>query len=368
MRILQISSAEGFGGGEKHFADLCRKLTEKNHEVLVAARPNNRWIERLSFLPPENVFQLPLRNALDVFTARKIAEIIRRRNVEIVHAHLARDYAPAAFAARMTKSKLVLTRHLLFAVNSFYKYLLPKKVAFIAVSEGVRRKLLAQNIVAPEQIHLIYNGIDTEHFQSASETTNKEGLRRQLNLPRDAQIVGIAGEITLHKGQTDFVRAASEILKSFPAAEFLIVGRDGSPRKSYRKELENLIANLGLQNKTHLPGWLADVVPFYSILDVFVSASRVEPFGLVIAEAMASGCATVATATDGAREIVTNETGIIVPAKNPNAIAAAVSIFLSDESMRRQFGDRAKSRIEKFFGLERMITETEKVYRNLPES
>ena len=368
MRILQISSAENFGGGEKHLVDLCRKLTEKNYDVLLATRPQSNWLERLSFIPPENISYLPLRNAVDIFSARNLAAIIRQKNIEVVHAHLARDYATAALAARITKTKLILTRHLLFPLNSFYKYFLPKNTVFIAVSEGVRRKLLAQNIVAPKQIQLVYNGIDAQHFQTASETTDKRDLRRQLNLPPAGQIVGIAGEITAHKGQADFVRAAADILKSFPATEFLIVGQDASPQKLHQKQLETLIKNSGLQNKIHFSGWLADVAPVYPILDVFVSASRVEPFGLVIAEAMASGCATVATATDGAREIVTGETGIIVPVKNPAAIAVAVSKFLGDKNMRREFGRKAQTRIESFFDLKRMLTEVEEIYKSLPEA
>ncbi|MGI8468353.1 MAG: glycosyltransferase family 4 protein [Pyrinomonadaceae bacterium] len=365
MRILQISSAKDFGGGEKHFVDLCQGLTEKGYDVSIAVRPNSVWFESLAFLPPEKIIQLPLRNSLDIFSARKLAEIIHEKKVEIVHAHLARDYAIAAIAAKMTNTKLVLTRHLLFPLNAAYKFLLPKNTAFIAVSEGVRQKIIAQNILPSEQIHLIYNGIDTRHFQPSGKA-DKVSLRENLNLPPDCKIVGIVGEITAHKGQTDFVKAASIILKNFPETEFLIVGQDSSPKKENLKHLKELIEKLDLQNKVHLLGFWKDVAPLYSILDVFVSASRVEPFGLVIAEAMASARVAVATSTDGAKEIITDgETGKIVPIKNPEKIAKAVSAFLNDEKMREDFGRKAQIRIEENFSLEKMLNETEKLYKNL---
>ncbi|MGI9036883.1 MAG: glycosyltransferase family 4 protein [Pyrinomonadaceae bacterium] len=368
MRILQISSAKNFGGGEKHFVDLCRGLTERGHDVAVVARPFAGWLEQLSFLPPEKVFHLPLRNSLDFSSAIKIAEIIRRQKIEIVHAHLARDYAIAAIAARIEKTaKLILTRHVFFPLNFLHKFILPTDATFIAPTAEGREKLLRQKILSARQVHLIYYGIDTKHFAESLKKTNQANLREQLNLPAGNQLVGIAGEITAHKGQTDFVKAASIILKKFPDAEFLVIGEDGSPRKKHQKHLEKIIAKLGLQNKIHLLGFWKDAAPFYAMLDVFVSASRVEPFGLVIAEAMASRRAVVATSTDGAREIITDETGKIVPVKNSEAIAEAVAAFLGNRQMREDFGRKAQIRIEENFSLEKMLNETEKLYRNLSE-
>lgn len=365
MRILQISSAKTFGGGERHFVDLCRGLTEQNHNVSVTVRADAVWLERLSFLPPEKIFYLPLRNSLDVFSARKLNDLIRRMRIQIAHAHLARDYPVAALAVRKTEAKIVLTRHLLFPVNSLHKFILPKDAAFIAVSKAVRQTLLDQRILPPDQIHLIYNGIDTKHFQTVSETIDRKKLRSELNIPEDAKIVGIAGEITEHKGQTDFVRAA-EVLKDFPDTHFLIVGRDSSAHGENHKRLESLIAELGLQNKIHLSGFRADIAPFYAVLDVFVSASRVEPFGLVIAEAMACACAIVATATDGAKEIINDgESGKLVEIENPAAMARAISEFLGDAKMREQFGKDAQTKVRERFGLERMIRETEQTYQKV---
>jgi len=345
---------------------LMKRLKFRGHEIFICLRPHTGWKNQLSFLPEENLFELPLRNSLDIFSAYKIAKIIRERNIEIIHAHAARDYPLAALAVRIAKIKLVLTRHLLFALNPLHKFLLPKDIVFIAVTEAVRGKLLEQKLVPPERIRLIYNGVDILHFQTTKETINRKKLLQELKLPVESLLVGIAGEVSAHKGQADFVRAAAMILKQFPATEFLIIGRNGLAQNKYREQLEKLIEEFGLQNKIHFPGWFEDVAPIFSILDILVSASHIESFGLTIAEASASACAVVSTETEGAKEIVeNNETGKLVPIGNPTVLANAINEFLQDEAMRKTFGLKAQKIAKEKFDIERMINETEKVYKEI---
>jgi len=105
MRILHISSARTFGGGERHLVDLTRGLTMRGHEVFVVLRPTNEWQERFDFLPPENIFHSSIRNAFGIFSAQKIANFVDQKNVEIVHAHVARDYIPASQKTRNSFSR-----------------------------------------------------------------------------------------------------------------------------------------------------------------------------------------------------------------------------------------------------------------------
>jgi len=374
MKVLQISSAVNFGGGERHLVDLCENLhsagvAENECEIFVAARAHAEWVARISFLPAENVIRVALKNSLDVFSARRLAKFIREKNIEIVHAHLARDYPIAAFAARAACVKLVLTRHLLFPLSRLHRFVLPNgATTFIAVSNGVRRSLLAQNLLPPERVRLIYNGVKVSQFDKSEENSGEKiaALRQRLNLPENSTLVGVVGEIAAHKGQTDFVRGAPEILKRFPDARFLIVGRDNSAGEKHRAELERLIGGLNMQDKINLVGWTDDVASIYGALDVFVSASRVEPFGLVIVEAMAAGCAVVATETDGAREILEDgKTGRLAPRENPRALAAAVVEILTDENLRQNLGAKARRAAFERFGVERMAAETLKLYKEI---
>src|ERR1044072_7746659 len=112
MNILQISSASSFGGGERYVVDLTNALVARGHDVYVAVRPGSP-LPRLLQLSPENVLTLPWRNALDVQSARELEKFVRRKEIEVVHAHMARDYSLASYAARRRQTQFTLTRPVL---------------------------------------------------------------------------------------------------------------------------------------------------------------------------------------------------------------------------------------------------------------
>src|SRR5947207_2251156 len=96
MRILQVSSARHFGGGERHFIDLTNGLAERGHEMFAAVVPDSPLFASLNNFPNHNLFQLPFANALNIASAWGLAKFARENQVEIIHAHMARDYPLAA--------------------------------------------------------------------------------------------------------------------------------------------------------------------------------------------------------------------------------------------------------------------------------
>ncbi len=116
----------------------------------------------------------------------------------------------------------------------------------------------------------------------------------------------------------------------------------------------------------HFVGWIENVGALMRGLDIFVSAARTEPFGLVIIEAMASGTMVIATETEGASEILRDgETGKLIPMENPTRLAEAIVEILSDEKMREDFCRKAQAEAKLKFSLKRMIIETEKIYNEV---
>ncbi len=367
MKILQISSAKTFGGGERRLIDLCRGLKNRGHEVFVALRPTCEWRERLDFLPEENILRVSIRNSFGIFSAKKIAGFVRAKNVRIIHAHVARDYLPAGLACRIAKTpNFVLTRHVLFPVKPFYKFALNNAAKAIAVSNAVGKNL--REIFPAEKIVVIPNGIDIENWANRDREKLFQEFRFFHNIPFDAPLVGTIGELIILKGQSDFVLAANEIAKKIPGAHFVIIGKDNSYKKDFRGELKRLVKIFGLEDRFLFLDWVEDTAPLLAALDVFVSASHSESFGLAILEAMASGKAIVATATGGAKELIENEkSGKVVAIKEPLEIARAVEEFLSDEKMCEISGKTAQITAEKKFSLENMIERTERVYQSISD-
>jgi glycosyltransferase involved in cell wall biosynthesis len=303
MRILQISSAKNFGGGERHFVDLCKGLSENGHDVFAVLRPENDWREKLSFLPDKNFVNLPLTNSFDVLSAKNLAKFIRANDIEIVHAHLARDYPIVSLAVRMaSNAKFVLTRHVVFPINFLQKFVLNNVSKAIAVSGAVENNL--KKTFPAEKIVVIYNGIEIERWTIADYQNLRESFRLAHDIPIDAHLVGIVGELKPLKGQEDFVLASQIIAGKFPKSRFVIVGKDNSRSQNFRQKLKRLVKIFNLESRFLWLDWVEETAELLAALDVFVSASHSESFGLAIVEAMASGCAVVATETDGAKEII----------------------------------------------------------------
>lgn len=361
MRVLQVSSARALGGGERHLADLARGLAARGHEILVALAEGSPLGDMLGGDPALRLFTLPLRNALDLGGALRLARLARGHGAEIIHAHVARDYTLAAFAARRAPScRLVVTRHVLFPLGRTHRLWLSNVSRVIAVSGAVARALRAQNIFDAEKIRVVTNGVDVRRFRNA-----RAGLEPGRAERRPLR-VGILGELSPVKGQEDFLRAAALVRERLGGAvEFVVAGGDSSRGGEYRARLERLVVELRMEGCVRLLGRVVeDEVPaLLASLDLFVSASRTEAFGMAMAEASACGLPVVATATEGAREIVEEGvTGLLVPVGDVPALASAVAALLEDEGRRSQLGARAGEVALERFDLPRMVEETERVY------
>lgn len=366
MRILQISSARAFGGGERHLADLSRALAGRGHEVYAAVEPDSPLRgPLLDALPPDNVYELPLRRLSDARGAMKLARLARANGIEIIHAHVARDYVPAWLAAasrREARPRLVFTRHVLFPLGYLNRLALSSAARVIAVSEAVARSLRAQKISGPEKIRIVPNGVDLRRFEEARAAFEREVVER--GTAQRPLRVGIVGELSGVKGQEEFLRAAAEVVARFgDGVEFVIAGEDASRAGEYRARIERLVAELGLTKRVRMLGKRDDVADVTASLDLLVSASRTEAFGMAMVEAMACGVPVVATATEGAREIVADGlTGAMVPIGDVRALAAAITSLLADGARRIELGARASASARARFGLESMVEATERVY------
>jgi len=366
LRILQLSSAQAFGGGERHLADLANGMTRRGHEVFAALRPGSSLASELNSLPSTNIVTMRLRNAIDAVSARKLARFVKDNKIEILHAHLARDYPLAAYAVRANHScKLVLTRHVLFPLNRLHSLTLSRPARVIAVSGAVKRALAAQQLMPEDRIIVIHNGIDTARFGRTSKA-DQLAFRRQWKIPDDAVVVGTVGELTALKGHGDFLDSAGSILRSFPDTHFLIAGLDASPGMPNLAALKKQINKLRLDESVRLIGWVEDLPCLYQSLDIFVSASHSESFGLAIAEAMSSSTAVVSTSTEGAAEIIENGvSGKLVGIGDVDALAIAVGELIEDESQRARLKTEGQKRIESEFSLEKMMSATERLYREV---
>lgn len=369
LKILQICSAQDFGGGERHVFDLCHELSQRGHEVHLAHRPDAEIAVRLASVPSVRLHALPLRHALDMLSVRDLARLAHSIKADLLHAHLGRDYPLAALTAHRTApARLVLTRHVMFPLNPLHRLTFRRASSVLAVSDAVRRQLLTQKLTAPEKITIIHNGLDMARFVPQDRMAARALCRDAWQVNDDSKRfwVGMLATLGPLKGADDFLHAAALIAQQRTDIAFIIAGAGTT---ADRQRLTQIIDSKGLTNCVRMVGEIADTASFYAALDIFVSASHSEAFGLTIAEAMACERAVIATSTDGAREIVREDvTGRLVSIAQPVALASVIQQLLTAGALRQEYAQRARADVLARFSLTGMVDRTERLYQNLVSS
>ncbi|MDQ3172166.1 MAG: glycosyltransferase family 4 protein, partial [Acidobacteriota bacterium] len=265
---------------------------------------------------------------------------------------------------RNPDAQLVVTRHVLFPLNRLHRITLSRVARVVAVSEAVGRQLRMQKIVPREKVTVVHNGIDIARFEIAMREFNREQFCRRWDLPEKSTLVGSVGSLNPLKGHEDFLQAAARVADIFPGAYFIVAGVDVTAGQTNRANLERLVRKLKLESRVRSIGKMDDVAPLFCALDITVSASHSESFGLAIAEAMTTGTPVVATETEGAREIIRDgETGLLVKVRDVGALAEAIGALLSDEEKRQRIGQSAREEVRLRFSLDRMVDATEQIYQ-----
>jgi glycosyltransferase involved in cell wall biosynthesis len=360
---MHISSALNFGGGERHLVDLVRGLGEGGHDVFVALRPTNQWQSNMDFLAKDRILHVSVRNSFGMFSAKRIAKFVEENRIDILHAHVARDYLAASLAARISKNtKLVLTRHVVFPMKPFHRFALRNVDAAIAVSPAVARQL--EKIFHRSKVRHIPNGISLGSRVQEDRAGLGETFRGDHGIALEAPLVVTLGELKVLKGQRDFVLAANEVIKVIPEARFVVAGKDNSLDQKFRRELKRLVRVFGIEENFLWLDWLDDTAPLLAAADLFVSPSHSESFGLAILEAMAAGTPVLATETDGARELI-DQADALTPIKDPLTLAGKIVSLLQNKERRIEISKALENTARGRFGVESMISSTAELYGEL---
>jgi glycosyltransferase involved in cell wall biosynthesis len=205
--------------------------------------------------------------------------------------------------------------------------------AMFAVSDAVRRHVAERLGLNPERIEVVPNGVDVSAFQGI----DRAAAREALGLGRDRPVFGLIGRLCEQKGQEDFVEAAILLAHRCPDALFLMVG--GIEDKALHQRLEPRIAAAGLSGTIRFTGHWTDIASVYAALDAVVAPSRWEGFGLMLIEAMASRRPIVAARVGAIPDVVREgETALLVPPRDPQALAAAMASLIDDLDLRARLG------------------------------
>ncbi len=367
MQILQVTPYfyPHFGGVESHVLGLSENLIKLGHEVEVVTSRYSRMPEiekyngiKITRLPQWiNMYNTPVVTAIQSF--------VRRNHADVVHVHSPPPFTErfAAKGAKESNKPLVVTHHCdlelkgffgNFAVNIYQSMLgkYPLEIADKVVSTTKSYAATSRSLWDID-VEVVPNAVDVDRFHPNNEGKHIKDKYAKENEP----LALFVGRLVPHKGIGILIRA----IKRTPNGKLLIVG-DGP----YLSWLKTLSKKLDIEDRIVFVGPISDywLPAYYAATDVVVlpSTSRLEAFGIVGLEGMASGKPLILSDIPGVRDVISNEEGFIVEPLDPDAIAEALERIWNSPEMAKQMGKKGRKRVVKLFSWEKVSKDIEKIF------
>ncbi|MGE3269539.1 MAG: glycosyltransferase family 4 protein [Chloroflexota bacterium] len=307
----------------------------------------------------------------DLRTTLAMYRMIRKSRPHIVHTHMAKAGTAGRLAAWLARVPIIVHT---FHGHTFHSYWGPVKSAVflqiertlgamtdrvIAVGDAQKADIASYGVAPLDKILTIPLGLEIEPMLDAEQHRGK--LRAELGLDADRKLVGIVARLVPIKAHEVFLEAAAAIRAARPDTTFLIIG-DGERRA----ELESLAQHLGVADVTQFLGWRADMRDVYADLDVVTLCSNNEGSPVALIEALAAGRPVVSTRVGGVPNVVQHdESGLLVPPRDPAAFAEAVQALLNDPERGARMGLAGRAEVFPKHSSGRLVQDIERLYLQL---
>ena len=354
--------------------DQIKALQSWGHEVIAVCHPGP-WVEEIrgqgvtvETVPMQRELQ-PLR---DLRSTEALYQCFRRHQFDIVHTHTPKAGLIAPLAARLARVPVVIhTIHGLLFHDRMPRwrcvlFWFPERFTasfcdfLLSQSREDLNRAARTRVCTVKKLRYLGNGIEIAGFSAAGDG-NRASVLRQLGLPDNSVIVGSVGRLVSEKGFHDLFAAAQRIRGCHSDVTFLVVG----PQEPDQNDAisPELIASLQRSGTIRFLGWQGDMARWYSAMDIFVLPSYREGIPRACMEAAAMGCPVVATDIRGCREVVRNgETGILVPPRDPEALAVAIEKLIQNRELRRSMGQTGREHICSQFDLRLVLRRLQEFY------
>ncbi|RKU26918.1 hypothetical protein C6497_12800 [Candidatus Poribacteria bacterium] len=389
--ILYLDSGSGIGGGQRSLLLLLQMLDKQRFTPFVGCLGGSPFAEEVAKTDAQ-IIPLSLPEAhnktdkvkrftfQDLFSDFRLLQVIpqlhrvvKQHSIRLIHANSLAVALLSGIVARINRIPILMHKRYATSYGILDKICEKLLHRVILVSEATRWDFASDS----KQI-LIYNGADLEAFQASQ--TEVDNLRAELITDNENKadsestspiLVGVVTRITPEKGIHILVRAMSELRKSHLErsvdVKLLIVGGPYFQKDhEYLESLKQEVTELGVEDSVIFTGFLPDTRVVTTLLDIILVPSIIpEACPRTIIEAMAVGRPVIATPLGGSKELVTPETGILVPPEDPKAFASAIKTLSKDNNQLTVMGESARQRAEELFNIQKNMALTESVYTEL---
>jgi len=352
------------GGAEKVAVDLALSLDRSRFEASFCALKTTTQPTREPDIRAEGLAYTPL--GLRTIRAPRgfaaFVRLLRRERIDIVHAHLWDANLWAALAAPLARFPVLVAhehtwsyegrplrvatdRHVISRISS----------AMVCVSEYDRRKMVEIEKIPFERIRVLPNGIPP-----LAPLTGHD-LRAELGIPTSSPLVGAVAVARRQKRLDVLLEAVAQLNHEFPDVHLAIAGSGGSLGEL--PALERQAMSLGIRDRVHFLGLRSDIPDLLAAFDAACLSSDFEGQPLSVMEYMAAGKPIVSTKVGGLPEMIRDGVeGLLVPRRDPTALAAALKRLLLDRSAAAAMGAAARERQVKEFSLDAAVARVEALY------
>jgi glycosyltransferase involved in cell wall biosynthesis len=347
LRVLSVLDSPTDQGGAERFA-----------LGLVSHLPRDRfepWVCSTRFATPEasesladaGVSHISLRRTgkLDIHRLGGLAMLLKLGRFDVIHAHMFGSNVWGTVMGKLCSVPVIIAHEHNWSYSgelmrrTIDRHVIARYATrFVAVSESNRTRMIELEGIPPEKVLVL----PTAYIPH--RVTEPTDIRAELGLAPDARIIGVVATLRVEKALEVMITAVAQVIQRFPDAHLVIAG-DGPQRES----LEAQVASMGLTGHVHFLGERRDVTPLLQTVDVGALSSDWEGMPLFVLECMATGTPVVATNVGGLPEIVEHDrTGLLVPPRDPAALAAGISALLADPERGRLLAATAAERLHDF--------------------
>lgn len=364
VSVLHLMTRLPVGGVENLLLNIIRKHDKRNFTPIVCSLSDKGVIGMdIEALGTEVICLNKLSNRFDYSIVNDLSEILKKRDVKVLHTAQYHANLYGRLAARKTDVPCVIS-----ALHSVYtrdrklnrrviNYLLSRYCdKIIAVSGAVRDDILKYDRVARDKVQVIHNGIDLDRFACSDPLAAK----REFGIPMEVPVIGTIGRLVREKGHKYLIEALSIVLKKFPDTRLMLVG-DGP----LRADLDSLARALGVHKNVIFTGMRKDVPNMLASIDIFALTSLWEGFPIALLEAMAAGKSVVVSDLLLLKELGGIEKiGFTAPVGDSAALAEHLLKLLANPGLSREFGRNARKRAE-LFSIQTAVSAYEKLYQEV---